>query len=325
MLLNLRLIRPTPVPGISTNNYLVVWLLFVVCALESDRVLERRTWDGASQAGALASFGIHEVQTQRRGSLSHCINLCFLFLDDQYHRSVAARKKTVELEFFLILHSCEFWQTNFNKEKHAFHVTTVYFNTNMADGSCDRDDFAQQETSLSSNQAVFPDEEIKQEVKQEVSTPIPGFPPLFQFAKVQTEASSWTSTSSTTTTATGCGSYATLDTETNEQPTSSETVNAVESSSMDGLGLSSISEASDVAAKMQEESSLGDDKVNEEGDKDDGKDGEEVANDEPDEEEIESDPYFYIKRDEFTSEIYKIELQNLPRKCGYKVSHCMYT
>ena len=60
--------------------------------------------------------------------------------------------------------------------------------------SCDRDDFAQQETYLSSNQAVFPDEEIKQEVKQEVSTPIPGFPPLFQFAKVQTEASSWTST-----------------------------------------------------------------------------------------------------------------------------------
>ena len=54
----------------------------------------------------------------------------------------------------------------------------------MADGSCDRDDFAQQETSLSSNQAVFPDDEIKQEVKQEVSTPIPGFPPLFQFAKV---------------------------------------------------------------------------------------------------------------------------------------------
>ncbi|XP_073258535.1 tRNA (uracil-5-)-methyltransferase homolog A-like isoform X2 [Porites lutea] len=188
----------------------------------------------------------------------------------------------------------------------------------MADESCDRDDFAQQETSLDSNQAVFPDEEIKQEVKQEVSTPIPGFPPLFQFAKVQAEASSWTSTSSTTTTATSCGSYATLDTETKEQPTSSETVNAVESSSMDGLGLSSISEASDVAAKMQEESSLGDDKVNEEGDKDDGKDGEEVANDEPDEEEIESDPYFYIKRDEFTSEIYKIELQNLPRKCGYK-------
>lgn len=251
--------------------------------------------------------------------------MCFLFLDDQYHRSLAARKKTVEFEFFLILHSCEFWQTNFNKEKHAFHVTTVYFNTNMADGSCDRDDFAQQETSLSSNQAVFPDEEIKQEVKQEVSTPIPGFPPLFQFAKVQTEASSWTSTSSTTTTATGCGSSATLDTETNEQPTSSETVNAVESSSMDGLGLSSISEASDVAAKMQEESSLGDDKVNEQGDKDDGKDGEEVANDEPDEEEIESDPYFYIKRDEFTSEIYKIELQNLPRKCGYKVSHCICT
>ena len=204
-------------------------------------------------------------------------------------------------------------------------MTTVYFNTNMADGSCDRDDFAQQETSLSSNQAVFPDEEIKQEVKQEVSTPIPGFPPLFQFAKVQTEASSWTSTSSTTTTATSCGSYATLDTETNELPTCSETVTAVESSSMDVLGLSSISEASDVAAKMQEESSLGDDKVNEEGDKDDGKDGEEVANDEPDEEEIESDPYFYIKRDEFTSEIYKIELQNLPRKCGYKVSHCMYT
>ena len=251
--------------------------------------------------------------------------MCFLFLDDQYHRSLAARKKTVEFEFFLILHSFEFWQTNFNKEKHAFHVTTVYFNTNMADGSCDRDDFAQQETSLSSNQAVFPDEEIKQEVKQEVSTPIPGFPPLFQFAKVQTEASSWTSTSSTTTTATSCGSYATLDTETNELPTCSETVTAVESSSMDVLGLSSISKASDVAAKMQEESSLGDDKVNEEGDKDDGKDGEEVANDEPDEEEIESDPYFYIKRDEFTSEIYKIELQNLPRKCGYKVSHCMYT
>ena len=200
-------------------------------------------------------------------------------------------------------------------------MTTVYFNTNMADGS-DRDDFAQQETSLSSNQAVFPDEELK----QEVSTPIPGFPPLFQFAKVQTEASSWTSTSSTTTTATStsCGSYAALDTATNEQPTSSETVNAVEQSSMDGLGLSSISETTDVAAKMQEESSLGNDKVNEKSDKDDGKDGEEVANDEPDEEEIESDPYFYIKRDEFTSEIYKIELQNLPRKCGYKVSHCMY-
>ena len=45
------------------------------------------------------------------------------------------------------------------------------------------------------------------------------------------------------------------------------------------------------------------------------------SEDEPDGEAMESDPYFYTKLDEFTSEIYKIELQNLPhsRKIGYKV------
>lgn len=34
----------------------------------------------------------------------------------------------------------------------------------------------------------------------------------------------------------------------------------------------------------------------------------------------EVDPYFYLKRDEFTSEIFKIELSNLPQKFGFGVS-----
>ena len=38
------------------------------------------------------------------------------------------------------------------------------------------------------------------------------------------------------------------------------------------------------------------------------------------EETVKIDPYEYLKRDEFTSEIYKIEIKNLPRYTGHKVS-----
>ena len=34
------------------------------------------------------------------------------------------------------------------------------------------------------------------------------------------------------------------------------------------------------------------------------------------------DPFAYLKRNEFTSEIFKIELNNLPKRCGIAVS-CM--
>ena len=34
----------------------------------------------------------------------------------------------------------------------------------------------------------------------------------------------------------------------------------------------------------------------------------------------EHDPFHYTKTDDFTSEIFKVELGNLPKKCGYKVS-----
>ena len=32
------------------------------------------------------------------------------------------------------------------------------------------------------------------------------------------------------------------------------------------------------------------------------------------------DPYSYLKREEFTTEIYKIEINNLPKRLGYSVS-----
>ena len=88
------------------------------------RMLERLT---AVNAGAIWRTCMKYKPTSWYTFTLDFLNLCVLFLDDQYRRSVAARNKTVEFEFFLILHSCEFWQTNFNKEKHAFHVTTVYF------------------------------------------------------------------------------------------------------------------------------------------------------------------------------------------------------
>ena len=187
----------------------------------------------------------------------------------------------------------------------------------MADGH-NTDDFAQETACTSDNPVLLANETSSN--NQDVSMPIPGFPPLFQFAKLQREASSWTSNATSTT---SCGqNYAVADTTQAEVKTesiihlqtSSEESNAVESSSLNGMESPSV----EIVAKLQEEELKED---NEEMDKDEDKDDEDgVINDEPDEEEAESDPYFYTKRDEFTSEIYKIELQNLPKKCGYKVS-----
>ena len=149
-------------------------------------------------------------------------------------------------------------------------------------------------------------------IKQEVSLPIPGFPPLFQFAKLQTEASSWSSNAA----ATALDKTPTSEVDTgvsNEQSDISESND--ESTPVNGL---------DVVARMEDKPENehledGEDEENEAIELDRDEDG--VINDEPDEEEAESDPYFYTKRDEFTSEIYKIELQNLPKKCGYKVRY----
>ena len=148
-------------------------------------------------------------------------------------------------------------------------------------------------------------------VKREVTLPIPGFPPLFQFAKLQTEASSWSSNAAE-------GLTGEVNTEvSNEQSDISESND--ESRPVNGL---------DVVINMEDKPE-NEPEQPEDGEDEDteatmlNKDEDAVINDEPDEEEAESDPYFYTKRDEFTSEIYKIELQNLPKKCGYKVSYIL--
>ena len=58
----------------------------------------------------------------------------------------------------------------------------------MADGH-NMDDFAQESAFSSDMKPVLLANETLN-IEQEVSMPIPGFPPLFQFAKLQTEASS---------------------------------------------------------------------------------------------------------------------------------------
>lgn len=154
---------------------------------------------------------------------------------------------------------------------------------------------------------------IKQEVS-EVSLPIPGFPPLFQFAKLQTEASSWSSNAA----ATALDKTPTSEVDTgvsNEQSDISESND--ESTPVNGLDV--VVGMEDKPENEPEHLEDGEDEENEAIELDKDEDG--VINDEPDEEEAESDPYFYTKRDEFTSEIYKIELQNLPKKCGYKVRY----
>lgn len=197
----------------------------------------------------------------------------------------------------------------------------------MADGQ-KMEVSAPETASLSDNQPVMSVNETPN-IEQEVAPPIPGFPPFFQFAKLQTEASSWPSNA--TAVGTSCGeNFATVDTTpavvktepTSEQPVSSEPSKTVELSSVNGMESSSVQENSGIGIVMklheEEIEDNCDEEVTEKGEL--GKDEEEGAvNDEPDEEEAESDPYFYTKRDEFTSEIYKIELQNLPKKCGYKV------
>ena len=153
------------------------------------------------------------------------------------------------------------------------------------------------------------------DVKQEATLPIPGFPPLFQFAKLQTEASSWSSNAAATLhKAPTCE----VNTEvTNEQSDISQSND--ESRPVNGLDV--VINMEDKPENEPEQPEDGEDEDNEAIVPD--KDEDAVINDEPDEEEAESDPYFYTKRDEFTSEIYKIELQNLPKKCGYKVSYIL--
>lgn len=150
-------------------------------------------------------------------------------------------------------------------------------------------------------------------VKQEVTLPIPGFPPMFQFAKLQTEASSWSSNAAATLhKAPTCE----VNTEvTKEQSDISESND--ESRPVNGLDV--VINMEDKPENKPERPQDGVDEDNEATCNVLDKDEDAVINDEPDEEEAESDPYFYTKRDEFTSEIYKIELQNLPKKCGYKV------
>lgn len=153
-------------------------------------------------------------------------------------------------------------------------------------------------------------------VKQEVTLPIPGFPPLFQFAKLQTEASSWSSNAAATLhKAPTCEDNTEV---TNEQSDISESND--ESRPVNGLDV--LINTEDKPENEPEQPEDGEDEDNEATGLPD-KDEDAVINDEPDEEEAESDPYFYTKRDEFTSEIYKIELQNLPKKCGYKVSYVL--
>lgn len=153
-------------------------------------------------------------------------------------------------------------------------------------------------------------------VKQEVSLPIPGFPPLFQFAKLQTEASSWSSNSA----AAALDKTPSSEVNTgvsNEQSDISESND--ESRPVNGLEV--VVNTEDKPENEPEQPEEGEDEDNDATELDKDEDG--AINDEPDEEEAESDPYFYTKRDEFTSEIYKIELQNLPKKCGYKVGYIL--
>ena len=179
--------------------------------------------------------------------------------------------------------------------------------------------------SLSDNQPILLANETSN-MKQEVSSPIPGFPPLFQFAKLQTEASSWTSNASAS--SSNCDEFvgkspAVVKTEvSSDLPGSSQGSDATNSRSVNGMETSYMGENSGLGIVMKiNDEELEEATVEAEEKAAEEKDEEDVAgNDEPDEEEAESDPYFYTKRDEFTSEIYKIELQNLPKKCGYKVS-----
>lgn len=153
-------------------------------------------------------------------------------------------------------------------------------------------------------------------VKQEVSLPIPGFPPLFQFAKLQTEASSWSSNAA----AAALDKTPSSEVNTgvsNEQSDISESND--ESRPVNGLEV--VVNTEDKPENEPEQPEEGEDEDNDATELDKDEDG--AINDEPDEEEAESDPYFYTKRDEFTSEIYKIELQNLPKKCGYKVGYIL--
>ena len=199
----------------------------------------------------------------------------------------------------------------------------------MAEGEdTAKGDPTKEAASLSSDQNTFPIFETP-EIKQEVSSSIPGFPPLFQFAKLQTEASSWTTNASDNS---SISTYEFEEKKTmikTEPSTTNEVIweensfttnlsatnGADPSISGESSGLGSVSKMheDEMAEAEDNETDQGEEKVGEEA----------TANDEPDEEEAESDPYFYTKRDEFTSEIYKIELQNLPKKCGYKVKICI--
>ena len=195
----------------------------------------------------------------------------------------------------------------------------------MADEQNMEDD-SHETAFLSDNQPILHANETSN-MKQEVSLPIPGFPPLFQFAKLQTEASLWTSNASAS--SSNCDEFdvdktpavITCKTElSSDQPGSSQGSDATNSRSVNGVEMSCMGENSGLGIVMKLHEEELDEVVNVE-EKAEERDEEDVAgNDEPDEEEAESDPYFYTKRDEFTSEIYKIELQNLPKKCGYKVS-----
>lgn len=48
--------------------------------------------------------------------------------------------------------------------------------------------------------------------------------------------------------------------------------------------------------------------------------GREVATEAEEEADLDTDPYHYTKRGEFTSEVFKIAIQNLPKHYGYTVS-----
>lgn len=192
----------------------------------------------------------------------------------------------------------------------------------MADEQNMEDD-SHETASLSDNQPILLANETSN-MKQEVSSPIPGFPPLFQFAKLQTEASLWTSNASAS--SSNCDEFVdqtptVIKTElSSDPPGSSQGSDASNSRSVNGVEMSCMGENSGLGIVMKLHEEELEEAVNVE-EKAEERDEEDVAgNDEPDEEEAESDPYFYTKRDEFTSEIYKIELQNLPKKCGYKVS-----
>ena len=195
----------------------------------------------------------------------------------------------------------------------------------MADGQ-NVEDNTNQTSNLSGDQTVFLGlKSVKTEAED--PSPIPGFPPFFQFAKLQTEASSWganAGASSSTSSYEFAEKTQVVKTEPcSPQQSSSEEINTTNSSSVKGVDPSSSGEnpwpglGNVTKIKTEDEEMAEDNEI----DKGEEKVEEAAANDDPDEEEAESDPYFYTKRDEFTSEIYKIELQNLPKKCGYKVSY----